>query len=216
MGGAVDVGGAKRGFHVIHAGVAPVAGDVDKLGIGEVAVHGVHKVEVMRCFFSPARLVAVLGEPQMHGCVEPGETAFRGQFDDFVQNGARVDLHALEGGFEAKDHLAGQCTEIFVLAKVAVGVQVGVEAGIVPHHFRHGDARVAAEEGHDQGGAGAFRADHEYGAFVERNGHESTPCKIRIALSPLPAQNRRQGYIPQRPSFSGSRWRLYGPDARRE
>ena len=103
-------------------------------------VHGTHKIEIVRRLLTPARLVRVPGEAQVHARVEPGEAAFRGQLQHFVHNGAGIDLHAPEGGLQTENHFLGQDAEIACLGEVAVGVQIGMEARVVPDHFGHGDA----------------------------------------------------------------------------
>lgn len=134
-------------------------------------MHGAHEVEVVRRLLAPAGIVHILGEAQMHARIQTGKAAFGCQLDDFVHDGAGIDLHPPERRLEAKDHLLGQGAEVCFDRQVAVGVQVGIEAGIVPDHFRDGDAGVAAQQGHDQGGAGAFGTDHEDGTFLEVERH---------------------------------------------
>ena len=190
LGGAIDVGGTKGGFHVVHAGITAVPGDVDELGIGEVVVHGPHEVEVVRRLFAPAGLVHILGKAQVHARVQAGEAALGGQLDDFVDDGAGVDLHPPERRLEAKDHLLGQGAEVGFDGQVAVGVQVGIEAGVVPHHFRDGDAGVAAQQGHDQGRAGTFGTDHENGTFLKVERHGCLLVGI-CAIRPAKAHGRR-------------------------
>src|SRR5262249_20387313 len=180
LGGAEDVARTERRVEIISACVAPVARDEDELRTGEVFQDLLDEEQVVRRLLAPARLVADRARIAFeHRAVDAREAALLQVRHDLVDDGARIDLHSPEGRLQPEDHFLGERAQVGLFGKIAVGIEVGSKARVVPDHFRHGDAGMPAEHCHHQRGPGALGADHDDRAFLRRYCH---PFPIRLAV----------------------------------